>query len=167
MRSSESYFLAETQAQVARPSRSLLFVGLRPAPAHIAAAMEVEDGEKLLVRSRLMSVDSVPVRISNSYFLPSEPEAQALQGPDFIPGGLQGLFDGAGRVFGRCKETLTSRMPSESERELLCLDAGIPVVQIVRSSYAADGTPVHTLESICGADSHIFSITPLEQDRVF
>lgn len=129
--------------------------------------MGVEEGEELLVRSRLMSVDSTPVRISNSYFMPAAPEAEALSSPEFIPGGLQEVFEDAGRVFGRCKETLTSRIPTKREIQLLDLSPGVPVVQIVRTSYAADGTPVHTLESICGADSHTFSITPVENDQAF
>lgn len=129
--------------------------------------MGVEEGEELLVRSRLMSVDSTPVRVSNSYFLRTDPKVDALSAPDFIPDGLQGVLESTGRVFGRCKETLTSRMPTERELELLNLESGVPVVQILRTSYAADGAPVHTLESICGADSHTFTITPLEGDQVF
>lgn len=129
--------------------------------------MGVEEGEELLVRSRLMSVDSTPVRVSNSYFLRTDPNIDVLSAPDFIPDGLQGVFESSGRVFGRCKETLTSRMPTKRELELLNLESGVPVVQILRTSYAADGAPVHALESICGADSHTFTITPLEDDQVF
>lgn len=129
--------------------------------------MGVEEGVELLVRSRLMCVDSTPVRISNSYFLPTGPEAETLSASEFIPDGLQVLFERAGRVFGRCNETLRSRMPTQRERELLNLDSGVPVVRIVRTSYAADGQPVHTLESICSGDSHTFSITPAKHDRAF
>lgn len=159
--------MTEAAAQDARPSRSLLYVGLSPAPAHIATLMGVEESEQLLVRSRLMSIDSTPVRMSNSYFLPDEPTAEALSAPEFIPEGLQVVLEGSGKTFGRCKETLTSRMPTRREKELLQLDDGVPVVQIVRTSYATDGTPVHTLESICGADSHTFSITPIPDDQAF
>ena len=34
----------------------------------------------------------------------------------------------------------------------------LPVVQVLRTSYSTEGTPVHALETICSATRHIFPI---------
>jgi GntR family transcriptional regulator len=38
------------------------------------------------------------------------------------------------------------------------LSAGEWIVQILRASYSAEDTPVHTLETICAATRHVFPI---------
>jgi GntR family transcriptional regulator len=164
VRSSESLFLTETAKQSGLATRELLGVETIAPPAHLA---ELIGPDEVIVRRRLMSVDGVPVRISNSYFPASAPEAQALAGQTFIEGGLQQLFESHGRRFGHARETLTARPPSPEEAELLELHDEIPVVHIVRAAFDAEGRMVHTLESICAADKHVFVVTQMPGDEAF
>ncbi len=167
VRSSSSLFLTETAGQAGEATRQLLFSG--PAPAHpsVVELMGVEPGEQVLSRRRLMLVDGVPVRIATSYFLPEAPEAAELTGDDFVPGGLQELFERHGRVFARAAETLVARLPAGDEAELLAIDPAEPVVEIVRSSYDREGQPVHTLQTICAASRHVFVIGQPPEDEAF
>lgn len=164
VRSSESLFLTETGNQ-GTPSRRLVEVGITHPPDHIAEAMGAST--TLIVRRRLMSVNGIPVRIANSYFPAGAPESADLLADGFIKGGLQKLFERYGRRFGRSRETLTARPPSEQECQMLELAPRDPVVQIVRTSYDPDGKPVHSLETICAASRHLFVVTQLPGDCVF
>ncbi|MGH8902040.1 MAG: UTRA domain-containing protein [Egibacteraceae bacterium] len=47
-------------------------------------------------------------------------------------------------------------MPTADEARPLDLEADVPVVHILRSSYDTGDDPVHTLESICAANRHVF-----------
>ena len=51
-----------------------------------------------------------------------------------------------------------SRRPTFFKRETLDLDSGEWIVQVLRTSYSTEDTPVHALETICAATRHIFPI---------
>lgn len=167
VRSSESLFLTETAGQAGTPSRTLLFAGPSPAPPAIAAIMNVQPGEDLVTRRRLMLVDGVPVRLAVSYFRADTPEADELSRTSFIEGGLQVIYDRYGRRFGRSRETLVARRPTPEEMNLLNLDPADPVVDIVRTSFDAENQPVHTLQTICAAGRHVFVIKQPPEDHAF
>lgn len=167
VRSSDSLFLTESAGQAGRPSRKLLSSGLSPAPAPVAERMGVEPGDDLLTRRRLMLVDDVPVRLAVSYFLPVTPEAVELSGDIFLEGGLQALYERHGRRFGRAEEALVARLPAPEEVRLLDLVDGEPVVEILRTSYDDQGTPVHTLQTICAAFRHVFEVRQPPDDSIF
>lgn len=164
VRSSESLFLTET-AEQGVATRRLLEVATVPVPDHLAPVLG--NATMVIVRRRLMSVDGVPVRIANSYFPADSPQAQALLSAGFIEGGLQKLFAGHGRQFGRARETLVARLPHPEEAALLEMTRTDPVVEIIRSSFDLQDRPVHTLQTICAAGRHIFEITQIAGDRTF
>ncbi|HEX2179251.1 MAG TPA: UTRA domain-containing protein [Actinomycetota bacterium] len=167
VRSSESLFLTESAGQAGRPSRKLLSSGLAPAPAAVAERMGVAPGDDLLTRRRLMLVDDVPVRVAVSYFHPVTPEAPELSGGTFLERGLQALYERHGRRFGRAEETLVARPPAPEEVQLLELEEGEPVVEILRTSYDEQDTPVHTLQTICAASRHVFQVRQPPDDSIF
>ena len=167
VRSSSSLFLSESSEQPGAATRKLLFAGLSPAPAAVEGRMGVSEGSDLLIRRRLMLVDDVPLRVATSYFLPEAREAEELAGDTFLAAGLQELFQRHGRIFGRAEETLVARMPSDDEANLLQIPLDEPVVEIVRTSFDDNGEPVHTLQTICAASRHVFTVRQLDEDTVF
>jgi GntR family transcriptional regulator len=52
-----------------------------------------------------------------------------------------------------------ARPPTGPETDLLRLDPGDWVVQVLRASYSTDDTPVHVLETVCAATRHVFSVS--------
>lgn len=167
VRGSASLYLAEAERQGVSPGRRMLHVGTEPCPAAVAAGVGAEAGEPVFARRKLMLAGDVPVRIATSYFPLRVAEGTPLTAPDFVPGGLQAALTELGYRFGSATETLTARLPGAYEAEALLLDAGTPVVQVVRSSYGTDGTPVHTLQTICAADRHVFRIQQVTGDDAF
>jgi GntR family transcriptional regulator len=167
IRASHSLFLVETEAQGIVPTRKLLEVGPVPAPPHVATRLGINAEEQAIVRRRLMLANDVPVRISNSWFSVNIAHQTGLETPDFIPLGLQDLFETFNYEFGFALETLTARLPTAEEMALLAIAHDSPVVHILRSSYDTHKLHVHTLESICAAERHIFEVRQVEADRVF
>lgn len=71
---------------------------------------------------------------------------------------LQSAIEALGYRFGHAEEYLVARPPGETEAETLRLDPGEWVVEVLRTSFATDGTPVHTLQTVCAASRHVFPI---------
>jgi GntR family transcriptional regulator len=166
-RASRSLYLTETEQQGIIPRRVMLQVGAVPAPAHIAPRLRVAEGDPIFVRRKLMFANEVPIRISSSYFPLSLVEGTSLSDHDFVGEGFQVLFERLGYQFGHAIETLTARMPTPVEAHTLRLASDVPVVQVLRSSYDINDNPIHTLESICAADRHVFPVRQAEGDNVF
>ncbi|MEV8633829.1 UTRA domain-containing protein [Streptosporangium sp. NPDC051023] len=159
VRASASLFMTEAAAQGVRPGRRMLGVGREPAADHVATALRVEPGSEVLARRKLLLADDVPVRIATSYFRLDVFAGTPICDPDFVRPTLQAGIEALGHRFGHAEEYLVARSPTGFEAGTLLLDPGEWIVQVLRASYGDDGTPVHTLETICAASRHVFPIT--------
>ncbi|POM26236.1 HTH-type transcriptional repressor DasR [Actinomadura rubteroloni] len=157
-RGSVSLFLVEAERQGIRPDRRMLYVGLEPASEHVAACLRVDAGDEIVARRKLMLANDVPVRIATSYFRADLFAQTRLAEPEFVKPSLQAAIEALGYTFGHAEETLTARPATRFEADTLELDPGEWVVQVLRASYSTEGTPIHTLETICAATRHIFPI---------
>ncbi|MEV7005367.1 UTRA domain-containing protein [Streptosporangium sp. NPDC051022] len=159
VRASASLFLTEAAGQGVRPGRRMLYVGPERPAGHVAAALRVEPGTEVLARRKLLLADDVPVRIATSYFRLDVFGGTPICVPEFVRPTLQAGIEALGHRFGHAEEHLIARPPTGFEAETLELDPGEWIVQVLRASYGDDGTPVHTLETICAASRHVFPIT--------
>ena len=157
-RGSASLFLTEAERQGIKPGRRMLYIGTEPASEHVAACLRVDSGEDVLARRKMMTANDVPVRIATSYFRADLFGSTRLAEPEFVRPSLQAAIVALGYSFGHAEETLTARSATRFESETLQLDPGEWVVQVLRASYSTEGTPIHTLETICAATRHIFTI---------
>lgn len=157
-RGSKSLFLSEAQRQGIRPDRKMLYVGTEPAAEHVAACLRAVPGDEVIARRKLMLADEVPVRIATSYFRADLFSGTRIAEPEFVQPSLQSAIEALGYAFGHAEETLTSRPATRFEADTLALDPGEWVVQVLRASYSSEDTPIHTLETICAATRHIFTI---------
>ncbi|WP_405145596.1 UTRA domain-containing protein [Sphaerisporangium sp. NBC_01403] len=159
IRGSASLFVAEAERQGIRAGRRMLHVGPEPAGEHVAAALRVEPGTHVLARRKLLLAGDVPVRIATSYFRLDVFGGTPICDPGFVRPSLQAGIEALGHRFGHADERLLARRPTAFEAETLLLDPGEWVVEILRAAYATDGTPIHTLETICAASRHVFPVT--------
>ncbi len=157
-RGSLSLFLVEAERQGITADRRMLYVGLEPATEHIAATLHVEPGVDVVARRKLMTANDVPVRIATSFFRADLFADTRLAEPEFVRPSLQAALNDLGYRFGHAEENLTARAPTPFEDETLDLEPGEWIVQVVRASYSTEGTPIHTLETICSATRHVFPI---------
>jgi DNA-binding GntR family transcriptional regulator len=157
-RGSLSLFLVEAERQGITADRTMLYVGLEPAPEHVAATLRVEPGVDVVARRKLMTANGVPVRLATSFFRADLFADTRLAEPDFVRPSLQAALGDLGYRFGHAEENLSARPPTRFEDETLDLEPGEWIVQVVRASYSTEGTPIHTLETICSATRHVFPI---------
>jgi DNA-binding GntR family transcriptional regulator len=158
IRGSVSLFLMEAERQGIKADRRMLYIGLEPASEHVAACLRVELGTDVVARRKLMTANDVPVRIATSFFRADLFADTRMAEPEFVRPSLQAALEDLGYRFGHAEENLTARQPTEFERTTLELDPDEWVVQVLRASYSGEGTPVHTLETICAATRHVFPI---------
>lgn len=159
VRGSASLFVTEAERQGIRADRRMLYVGSEPAAAHIADALGVPPGAEVLARRKLLLANGVPVRIATSFFrLDLFGGTPIATSGDFVLPSLQAAIEALGYRFGHAEEHLIARPPSETEARTLRLDPGEWVVQVLRTGFATDATPVHTLETVCAASRHVFPI---------
>jgi GntR family transcriptional regulator len=112
----------------------------------------------VIARRKLMLANDVPVRVATSFFRADLFADTRMAEPEFVKPTLQAGLEALGYRFGHAEETLTARPPTRFEAEVLELDPGEWVVQVLRASYSTEDTPVHTLETICAATRHVFPI---------
>lgn len=158
VRGSVSLYLVEAERQGIRADRKMLYIGLEPASEHIAACLRVEPGGDVVARRKLMFANDVPVRIATSFFRADLFGSTRMSEPEFVRPTLQSALTDLGYRFGRAEENLTARRPTVFELATLDLDPDEWVVQIVRTSYSTEDTPVHALETICAATRHVFPV---------
>src|SRR5215204_3043527 len=149
VRGSLSLFLVEAEQQGIRASRKMLYTGLEPAAEYVAHALRVTPGVDVVARRKLMLADDVPVRIATSFLRADLFAGTRMDQPEFVRPSLQSALNELGYTFGRAEEFLIARPPTLFERDALELDAGEWVVQILRTSYSTEDTPVHALETVC------------------
>lgn len=158
VRGSLSLFLVEAERQGVRADRKMLYIGPEPCSEHIAGCLRLQPGDEVLARRKVMLANDVPVRIATSFFRADLFAGTRIAEPEFVRPSLQAALLDLGYSFGRAEETLVARRPTSFERETLELDQDEWVVQVLRASYSTEGTPVHTLETVCSATRHVFPI---------
>jgi len=147
----------ETAAQGLSSDQRIAMVGRVQAPADIAARLQLPDSDQwpaVVVRRRIMLVEGEPYQLADSYFPLDIAVGSRLEHPSKIKGGTIAALAALGHAPERHTESITARMPTPEERQALSLGAGIPVVRVVRTSYAAGGRPVEVMDMLLAADRH-------------
>jgi GntR family transcriptional regulator len=140
------------------PDNDDLRVAREEATERVADALRVLPGDEVIARRRTVLSDDVPVRIFTSYFRADLFGDTRLAKPEAVRPSLQEAIVALGHMFGRAEETVTARPAARDESSTLDLDPGEWVVQVLRTSYSADDTPVRALEIICAATRHVLTI---------
>lgn len=167
VRGSESLYLEEAKRQgIENAERRMLYIGTEPSSEHVAVPLRIEPGTDVVARRKMFFADSVPVRISTSYFRTDLFGGTRIEEPEFVKPSLQAALESFGYRFGHAEETLTAREATRFEAETLELDPGEWVVQVLRASYSEEDTPIHVLETVCAATRHVFVIgQPADTDQ--
>ncbi len=158
VRGSVSLYLVEAERQGIRADRKMLYIGLEPATEHVARALRVEPGTDVVARRKMMLANDVPVRVATSFFRADLFADTRIVEPEFVRPTLQAALADLGYAFGRAEESLIARRPTLFERQTLELEPDEWVVQILRTGYSTEDTPVHALETVCAATRHLFPI---------
>ena len=131
-------------------------VGRGEAPDHVRAILGLDDDAEVITRSRRFTLDDKPVLLSVSWLPATIAGGSQIEMENTGPGGTYARLAELGHAPARFREDLRSRMPVGDEAERLSVPPGTPVVEITRTAYAADGTPVEVNEMTADAGSYIF-----------
>jgi len=147
----------EIEDQGFTADQAILEVETVPAPVEIAELLKLAPGVPVVVRRRLLSVDAVPVQLSDSYYPASLAEGTELAAPGKIRGYTFGALERLGIHIDCFHDDLYVRMPTPGEARALHLGKGIPVVRLLRTTYAADGLAVEVADQILAGDRYVLS----------
>ncbi|WP_049560413.1 GntR family transcriptional regulator [Nonomuraea sp. SBT364] len=124
-----------------RGSQRLREAGEVAPPAFVTAALDLADGERAVVRRRVMLEEDQPVELTDSYYPRAVAAGTGLAVPRKIRGGAPTLLAELGYVADEVVEDLSVKPATPDEAHELALPANAPVIQLVRVSFTADGTP--------------------------
>lgn len=110
-------------------------------PDDVAGALRLTTGETAVLRRRTMFLDDQPVETVKSYFPSTVARGTALAESQKIRGGATTLLAALGFLAAEAREDITFKPATDEDAAELQLPAGVPVIVLTRTVYAADGTP--------------------------
>ena len=118
-----------------------------PAPADVAEALRLAEGDPVVRRNRRMFARkpggaAVPVQIAPSYIPAEIAEGTPLTEVDSGPGGIISRFAELGYEQVRITESVRARPGTPEEQSFLELDEDEQVIEIRHVGWTADGRPV-------------------------
>jgi GntR family transcriptional regulator len=162
--SGKPIFDARVEAAGHVAGRRMLFVGRRLLLTdEIRTLLALDDDAEVAVRSRLQLVDNEPMVISTSYYPLWLAAGTALEEPEPILQGPDALIEELGYTFTGNREIHSARNPSADEARMLTIDAGVPLVRILRIDFGTDGPsaerrPLAVSDDLYRADCHEFVV---------
>ncbi|GAB3161404.1 hypothetical protein GCM10027059_11460 [Myceligenerans halotolerans] len=153
---------AEAAAQGGTGAQRLLEVVERPAPEPVADALDLQPGDPVVLRSRLMLLDGHPVERVDSYYPASIASGTRLAEMRKIPGGAVAHLTTLGYPSRRAVEDVTARLASPGEADEFGLHPPSCIVQISRVILSDDDLPVEASVMIAPAANRRlrYEITP-------
>ncbi|HEY3482619.1 MAG TPA: GntR family transcriptional regulator [Streptomyces sp.] len=117
-------------------------VTFEPADERTAAALDIAVGDEVVVRSRVMSADDVPVQIATSRLPRSITAGSRIEQIDTGPSGSYGVLDELGHQLQHGVEYVSTRPATADEATLLRIQPGAPVFEVTRIAFTVAGRPV-------------------------
>ncbi|WP_225798766.1 GntR family transcriptional regulator [Streptomyces sp. NK15101] len=125
-----------------RGGQRLLQAGEVDAPDAVRAALRLSASERVIVRRRLILLDDQPVELADSYYPVAIAAGTPLAEPRKVPGGAVTLLKELGYTGAEVVEDVSAALATTEEREHLGLPEGSAVLQLLRLTRTADGTPM-------------------------
>ncbi|WHM41128.1 GntR family transcriptional regulator [Streptomyces sp. BPTC-684] len=125
------------------------------APTHIAAVLELGEGQTACLRSRRFVIAGRPVLLSRSFLPQALVLGSAITQPDTGPGGTYARLAELDHAPVHFREELRVRKPSTNEVELLELPIVSPVIQLVRTAWTAERRVIEVNEMVLDASVYV------------
>ena len=150
-------FTQDMVARGLRPSSRLLGADLLPAPIELAHALAIPPGSELVRIRRLRLANGQHLAIETSHL----PHARC---PGLLEHDLEQhslyelLHDRYGLELASAKQTIEAAAPTEEERKLLEMPAGVPVLRIHRFTSTRDGLVCEFVQSAYRGDRYQLNV---------
>ncbi|MFI8371726.1 GntR family transcriptional regulator [Streptomyces sp. NPDC085466] len=120
----------------------LLDVDIVVPPAEVAEALELEEGDRAVLRRQLLLLDDEPTELTRSYYPLGLVEGTAVLEKKRIRGGTPALLASMGFPPREFVDELSSEIPTEEEAVALELPKDMPVLVAFRVVYSDGGRPI-------------------------
>jgi GntR family transcriptional regulator len=134
-------------------------------PEDVAERLGVPTGIAGVVhRENHYFADDEPVQIVSTYLKWEEAQGTPLMEPRSGPHGIYGRLEELGHVMTRGRDEITARMPSPHEAALLRLPPGVPVLEVLHTSFDQNAEPFEVSRYVHRADrAGLLYELPVEQ----
>jgi GntR family transcriptional regulator len=151
-------FRAEVEAQGRQARVEVREIGPVPAPVWVAERLGLNEGSRVLVRKNRYLADDEPIELANTYIPWAIAEGTALLNAVPAPGGIYACLASLGHELTRLQEDVSARMPLPEEVRLLRLARGVPVIELIHTSFDQDGQPIEVTHSVLPSDRNVLSL---------
>jgi GntR family transcriptional regulator len=121
-----------------REAGQLISVALDQAAPEVASRLEIPDGELVVVRRRLRTIDAAPHNLNDTYYPREIAEGTPIMHPADVVQGTIALMRELGYQQVQYRDDLETRMPAPEEAERLQIPPGVPVLVQYRTGYTAE-----------------------------
>ncbi len=149
----KSAFLADIAETAYEPSVKVT-VSIEGADSLSAELLNIDGGDEVIVRDRVMFANGEPVQLAISKFTRRLAGGTQIEQENTGPGGVHARLAELGREPVRFIEKMTVHMPGPEIRKELRLDDGVPVIHITRVALDSNNFPVEVNYMTLAADRY-------------
>jgi GntR family transcriptional regulator len=150
-------FRAEVEAQDREARVEVTSITPRPAPAWVASRLGLAEGQQVLLRRNLYMADEQPVQLADTYIPWAIAEGSRFFEDVPEAGGIFAHFERLGHQLTRFYEDVSARMPSPDEAKRLHLSRGVPVIEVLHTSFDQDGAAFEVTHFVLPADRNVLT----------
>ena len=148
-----SPFRSEVTRQGRTPHAECRSITRIPAPAEVAERLGLPPDTLVVARENRYLADGQPVQVGITY-IPVEVAAASpvATATNLGPGGIYARFEELGHRIAHIREEITARMPNPAETTGLAIPPGVPVLELLHTSYNPDHQPFEVTRLVLRAD---------------
>lgn len=122
-------------------------------PFDIADRLKTSPDEpSVLRRCNTYYADDDPLQVVTTYIRWADAEATPLLQPKTGPGGIYGRLEERGHTMTSGQDEIVARMARRDEAQILDLPPGVPVLEVLHTSFNQDGEPFEVSRFVHRAD---------------
>lgn len=147
----------EAEQQGSRREQIVEDVVTTNASSDIAARLRINPGDGIVIREYVINVDDLPSQIVASFFPEHIATGTVLTRKEKVSGGVHDfLVNHLGiRLNPFAVEDVVARMPTPTERRILSLPIGVPILELWRTFLDQDDRPVEVTQFLLAADRNM------------
>jgi DNA-binding GntR family transcriptional regulator len=136
-------------------SGELVQAGVKLAPPHVIALLDLKPGAKAFLRQRLISDDDAPVELAAAWLPLELATGTDLASPNLLDESIRHHLYARKKVrFDHAVERISARRPAGEEAQLLQVPADEPVLHVVVTAYDPTGKPLQVMDIVLPGDRH-------------
>ena len=125
-------------ADQGRRAAQEISVAIDQASPEVAARLDIAEGELVVVRRRLRTIDGAPHNLNDTYYPRDIAEGTPIMHPADVQQGTIALMRDLGYEQVQYRDDLETRMPTLDEAERLSIPPGVPVLVQHRTGYTTE-----------------------------